>query len=306
MHSESMQHITHSDIIRFFEDIPEAPIQPVLWPDFSVYGLQVQIKREDLLHPYISGNKWRKLKYVMADAVAKNKTHLVSFGGAYSNHLLALAFAANKLHLQSSACVRGEVVQNPVLDFCKQHRMHLHFISRTEYRNKQAAYESLFAPHIDTYFIDEGGRGELAVKGCEEIMSDVSGYTHYVCAAGTGTTLAGIARSAKRNQAIAEGICVLKGAQAMNDEVNEWAGYEVLIHHDFHRGGYAKTDNELLAFVAEFYQKNNIRLDEVYTAKAMMAICELAKQNYYPKGSNILFVHTGGVSLLTNPLSAVD
>lgn len=303
MRAVTMQHINRKDVIHFFEDIPEVPIHPLVWPDFSEYDLQVYIKREDLLHPYISGNKWRKLKYVLADAVAMHKTHLVSFGGAYSNHLLALAFAARSLHLQCSACVRGEEVHNPVLDFCMQHGMHLHFISRDQYKNKRIVYDSLFAQHSDTYFIDEGGRGELAVKGCEEIMADVTGYSHYVCAAGTGTTLAGIARSAKRNHATAEGICVLKGAQAMNEEINVWAGCEVLMHHRFHRGGYAKTDSDLRTFVSEFYQKNNIRLDEVYTAKAMMAVCELAKEGHYPKGSKILFVHTGGVSLLNNPVS---
>jgi 1-aminocyclopropane-1-carboxylate deaminase len=271
------------------------PVQQIELPSFSRHGVMVSVKREDLIHPFISGNKWRKLKYVLEDAKTSGRKILVSFGGAYSNHLVALACAGAMHGFKTAAFVRGEEVSNQVLSLCKLYGMELRFVSREAYRNKRLLFDDLAGNREEVYFIDEGGKGELAVKGCEEILHGITGFTHAVCAVGTGTTIAGLARGAKQQGIIAEGICVLKGAEEMDKEVADAAGFGVKIHHGFHRGGYAKTDEQLLAFIKLFARQTGILLDQVYTAKMMMAIEQLIEENYYPEGSHILAIHTGGL-----------
>jgi 1-aminocyclopropane-1-carboxylate deaminase len=277
-------------------EIPfEPPVQLLHLPDCEEYGVAVYMKREDTLHPYVSGNKWRKLKYVLADAKEKNKTHLVSFGGAYSNHLLALACAAHMFGFYATAFVRGEEVDNHMLRKFKVWGMQLIFVSREVYRNKQVLYDTHFANDTNAYFIDEGGRGELAAKGCEEILNEVEGFSHVMCAVGTGTTLAGIARAATLKGITAEGICVLKGAEAMDAEIAAIAGFPVKVHHEFYRGGYAKTDAQLVEFMKAFDDANGFMLDQVYTAKMAMGVVELIKSGYYKTGDRLLLIHTGGL-----------
>lgn len=248
-----------------------------------------------MIHPFISGNKWRKLKYVLEDAGASGKKCLVSFGGAYSNHLVALACAGSMYGFKTTAFVRGEEVNNQVLSLCRLYGMELHFVNREAYRNKRLLFDDFAGNREDVYFIDEGGKGGLAVKGCEEILHGITGFSHAVCAVGTGTTLAGLALGAKQRGIIAEGICVLKGAEEMDKEIAAAAGFGVKVHHGFHRGGYAKTDQELLAFIKMFAQQTGILLDQVYTAKMMMAIEQLVEEKYYPEGSHLLAIHTGGL-----------
>ncbi|TAE86329.1 MAG: pyridoxal-phosphate dependent enzyme [Bacteroidetes bacterium] len=274
---------------------PSLPPQQILYPDFEKNGIQVFMKRDDLLHPIVSGNKWRKLKYVIEDAALNNKTHLVSFGGAYSNHLLALAAASASYGFKTTAFIRGEPVQNHMLGLCRTFGMQLHFVSRSAYLNKYQLYEDFASKNESTYFIDEGGRGVLAAKGCEEILHGTTGYTHVVCAVGTGTTLAGLTKAAAEFNMKAEGICVLKGAEDMIHEVELLVGEKATIHHQFHRGGYAKTDEELWRFIRLFAQKTGILLDQVYTAKMMMGLAMLIEQGYYPPNSRILAIHTGGL-----------
>lgn len=274
---------------------PSLPPQKIRHPHFEKNAVQVFMKRDDLLHPIVSGNKWRKLKYVIEDAVLTNKTHLVSFGGAYSNHLVALANAGASLGFKTTAFIRGESVQNHMLGLCRLFGMDLHFVSRTAYRNKQQLYEDFAAKNPHTYFIDEGGKGPLAAKGCEEILHGLTDFTHVVCAVGTGTTLAGLAKYAALVNMRAEGFCVLKGAENLTQEVEQLAGAGVTIHHQFHRGGYAKTDEELWNFIRLFAQQTGILLDQVYTAKMMMGLATLIEQGYYPPNSRILAIHTGGL-----------
>lgn len=232
----------------------------------------------------------------MHDALQKNKTHLVTFGGAFSNHIIAVACAGYELGLTTTAFIRGEQVENPVLNQCQKWGMNLIFVSRDSYKNKPELFEKYFHNNTRAYFIDEGGKGELAAKGCEEILDEVYDFTYAVCAVGTGTTLAGLARAAKSKAMKAEGICVLKGAESLNGEVKSLAGFDVTIHHGFHRGGYAKTDDELIKFIRNFNQYNAFWLDQVYTAKTMMAIIELVREGYYKKGDRILMIHTGGLT----------
>ncbi len=269
------------------------PVQQIHLPAFN--NINVFIKRDDMLHPFVSGNKWRKLQYVLADAKQQQQTHLVSFGGAYSNHLVALACAGAMYNFKTTAFVRGEEVSNHMLNLCKLYGMQLIFVSRQDYLNKQVLYDEFASKNPLTYFIDEGGKGPLAIKGCTHILDGVTNITHTICAVGTGTTLAGLAQAAKLKSIIAEGVCVLKGAQKMDDEVDDLAGYKVKIHHQFNAGGYAKTTPELMGFIKYFAANTGILLDQVYTAKMMLAVQQLALQNYYPEGSNVLAIHTGGL-----------
>ncbi len=271
------------------------PIQQINLPDFNANGVTVYMKRDDMLHPFVSGNKWRKLFYVLDDAQQKNSHHLVSFGGAYSNHLVALACAGAMYQFKTTAFVRGEEVNNHMLNLCKLYGMELIFVSREAYKNKLDLYHEFAQQHVNTYFIDEGGKGELAAKGCTHILDDADGFTHAVCAVGTGTTLAGLAKGAQLKNITAEGICVLKGAEAMDHEIGALAGFDVKVHHEFSCGGYAKTDTELLDFMQHFTMHTGILLDQVYTAKMMLAISKLIAQKYYPTNSKILTIHTGGL-----------
>jgi 1-aminocyclopropane-1-carboxylate deaminase len=271
------------------------PIQHINLPEFNANGVTVYIKRDDMLHPFVSGNKWRKLFYVLDDAQQKGCTHLVSFGGAYSNHLVALACAGAIYHFKTTAFVRGEEGNNHMLNLCKLYGMQLIFVSREAYKNKPELYQQFAQQNNHTYFIDEGGKGELAAKGCTHILNDAEGFTHTVCAVGTGTTLAGLAQGAKHKNITAEGICVLKGAEEMDKEIAALAGFDVKVHHEFSCGGYAKTNTELLDFMQHFAQHSGILLDQVYTAKMMLAISKLIAQKYYPANSKILTIHTGGL-----------
>jgi len=275
----------------------EPPVQRVLHPVFAARQVEVYIKREDLIHPFISGNKWRKLKYVLADAKAKKKKLLVSFGGAYSNHLVALACAGAMHGFATKAFVRGEEAENHMLGLCKTWGMEVQFVSREEYRKKEALFEVYYGNRDDAYFIDEGGRGVLAAQGCEEILDTASGFTHVVCAIGTGTTFAGIVNAAARKGMKAEGICVLKGAEAIEQDVKQLTGVNTNwhIHHRFHEGGYAKTSPELFAFIDAFAAQTGILLDQVYTAKMMRALIQLVEENHYTSPDKILLIHTGGL-----------
>lgn len=275
--------------------LSEPPIEKLSLSWFAALPVEFYIKREDQLHPFVSGNKWRKLRYVLADAKLNNKKHLISFGGAYSNHLVALASAGKEFGFSTTAFVRGEPIENHMLNYCKSFGMELIFVSRSDYNEKKFLYEKYFGSNSECYFIDEGGKGELAAKGCEHILDEVDGFSHVFCAVGTGTTLAGIARSAKIKNMKAEGICVLKGASGIDKEIELLAKYPVKIHHSFHRGGYAKIDNELIDFIHAFRLHTGIMLDQVYTAKMMMGVFELAQNNYFLPHSKILLIHTGGL-----------
>ena len=276
----------------------EPPVEKINLQLFQDKNIEVFIKRDDMIHPFVSGNKWRKLKYVFRHAKENNITHLVSFGGAYSNHLLALACAGAMCGFKTTAFVRGEEVKNHMLLLCKIWGMNLIFVSRESYRNKRKLFDDTFSGDVNTMFIDEGGRGELAMQGCEEILDNIdTDLTHAFCAVGTGTTLAGIAKRASQLNISAEGICVLKGAEEIDRDVEMLAPnlQNWKIHHHFHRGGYAKTDDELMEFIKTIASTTGILLDQVYTAKMMKAVFELTAQNYFKPNSKLLLIHTGGL-----------
>ncbi|MBB6500191.1 1-aminocyclopropane-1-carboxylate deaminase/D-cysteine desulfhydrase [Pedobacter cryoconitis] len=261
---------------------------------------QLWIKRDDLIDPYISGNKWRKLKYILEDASTKGKNHLVTFGGAYSNHLVATAAAASRSGLKATAFVRGEQVNNEMLVLCSLYGMELIFTDRETYKDKTACYTAYAEKHADTYFIDEGGASAEAVRGCAEIITELPGDTaHLFCAAGTGTTAAGLLQGIQKAGLTAKlhVIPVLKGGEFIRDEIAQYVPVtdQLVLHTDYHFGGYAKTKPDLLKFIRDFTAAHGILIDPVYTAKLFFAIYDLAEKNYFREGEKIIALHTGGL-----------
>jgi 1-aminocyclopropane-1-carboxylate deaminase len=262
---------------------------------------QLWVKRDDLIDPYISGNKWRKLKYILQDAAAKSKNHLVTFGGAYSNHLVATASAAARSGLKATAFVRGEKVNNEMMILCSLYGMELIFTDREAYKDKHACYASYSAEHPDTYFIDEGGASAEAILGCAEIITELPQNTdHLFCAAGTGTTAAGLLQGIQKAglKTQLHVIPVLKGGEFIREEMNKYVSVDdarLILHTDYHFGGYAKTKPDLLDFIRSFTARQGMLIDPVYTAKMFFAIDDLAEKNYFEKDESIVALHTGGL-----------
>ena len=262
---------------------------------------QLWVKRDDLIDPYISGNKWRKLKYILQDAAAKNKNHLVTFGGAYSNHLVATAAAAARSGLKATAFVRGEKVNNEMMVLCSLYGMELIFTDRETYKDKNACYAAYSAIHPDTFFIDEGGASAEAVLGCAEIIDELPKDTaHLFCAAGTGTTAAGLLQGIQKADLKTKlhVIPVLKGGEFIRDEMNHYVYVDdarLILHTSYHFGGYAKTKPGLLDFIKTFSARYGMLADPVYTAKMFFAIDDLAGKNYFDREEKIIALHTGGL-----------
>ncbi|MES2544840.1 MAG: pyridoxal-phosphate dependent enzyme [Bacteroidota bacterium] len=265
-------------------------------------NISVFIKREDLLHPFISGNKYRKLKYNLLQAKEEGKTKIITFGGAFSNHIAATAFAGKEYCFETIGIIRGEELQNkfsdnPTLAYAKENGMKFEFVSREEYREKDSVifFEKLKNKYNGFYFLPEGGTNELAIKGCEEILSEQDkSFSHICCAVGTGGTIAGICNSASPNQKII-GFPALKGEFLSNDICNFAPNKNFELIQDYHFGGYAKINEELIRFMNEFYKTTNVLLDPIYTGKMMFGILDLIKKGYFPEKSKILAIHTGGI-----------
>lgn len=266
-------------------------------------GVRILIKREDLNHVYASGNKWWKLKYNLEEATRIGHDTILTFGGAYSNHIYATA-AAKEIGLKSIGVIRGEEVNalNHTLAFAQSCGMKLHFISREEYRNKTTDdfIQQLQNKFGDFYLIPEGGTNELAVKGVAEfgaaLINEVD-FDYLCLPVGTGGTMAGIVKALAGRKKIV-GFSVLKGGGFLNHEVKKWVGSSFdnwSIVEDYHFGGYAKTTDELIKFISEFEKQHQLPLDQVYTAKMMFGILDLIQKGYFKRGSTILALHTGGL-----------
>jgi len=285
-----------------------SPIEPIHLAHYADKQLTVHLKRDDCIHPFISGNKWRKLKYTLMDAQKKQKTHLVTFGGPWSNHLLATACAAAKFGFKSTAYVRGEAVNNPNLQLCKLFGMSCIFINRMAYRDKPHLFQAYHGSDTQAYFIDEGGFGPEAVKGCAEIIDEIlqETYDHIFCACGTGTTIAGLSLGLKKHRLPTQlhGVPVLAGGDFLHAEIAQLAPQaRVILHTEFHFGGYAKTKPELLTFIQHFVAQTGILIEPVYTGKLFYALHQLITQQYFEPNSKILVLHTGG---LTGILGKLD
>lgn len=265
-------------------------------------GVQLIIKREFENHPFVSGNKWWKLKYNLAEAIKQNHHTLLTFGGAYSNHIYATAAAAGELGLKSIGVVRGEetLPLNPTLSFAKENGMVIHYLSRELYRKKQddSIIHELQNQYGDFYLIPEGGTNNLAVKGVSEFAQQLNEEIDfdYICLpVGTGGTLAGLSIGLESSKKII-GIPVLKGAQFLEEEIRNYTpkqNWQLI--YDYHFGGYAKTTNELLEFIRWFEEQFHIPLDQVYTAKMMFGIFNLIEKRFFPSGTTIVAIHTGGL-----------
>ncbi|OOQ59279.1 1-aminocyclopropane-1-carboxylate deaminase/D-cysteine desulfhydrase [Mucilaginibacter pedocola] len=277
-----------------------SPIHQITDPLFEAKGIEVYIKRDDMIHPLISGNKWRKLKYLLQKAQDEGKTHLITFGGAYSNHLLATAAAAAKFGFRSTGIVRGEEVENDTLFMCRLHGMQLLFTDRDSYRDKPALFEKHFGNNADAFFIDEGGASAEGAQGCSELVDELTDtYTHIFCACGTGTTAAGIINGISKHQLSTRfnAIPVFKNGGFMRDEIDSYLSKPVDydLHLDYHFGGYAKTTPDLIQFIKTFVAKTGVLIEPVYTAKMLYALYDLAAKDHFKAGDKILAIHTGGI-----------
>ena len=284
--------------MRMFTNI-YSPLQKINHPQQANFW----IKRDDLIDPYISGNKWRKLKYILEAAYRQQKKHLVTFGGAYSNHLVATAAACARNGLKSSAFVRGDAAEctdNEMLMLCRLFGMELIFTDRTSYRNKPALFEAHFDQDSSAYFVDEGGASPEAVEGCAEIIAELpADIDHLFCAAGTGTTAAGLLKGI-----VTAGldtklhvIPVLKGGDFIADEITRHTGNtsQMMLHTDFHFGGYAKTTPDLISYIKRFSADTGILVDPVYTGKMFYAIDQLIARGHFSPEEKVVALHTGGL-----------
>ncbi|MDO1447098.1 pyridoxal-phosphate dependent enzyme [Rhodocytophaga aerolata] len=291
-----------------------APLQRLQDAVTEAAGIQVYIKREDLIHPQISGNKWRKLKYNLLQAAQEGKDTLLTFGGAYSNHIYAVAAAGKLYKFRTIGIIRGEEHQplNATLSFARACGMHLHYLDRTTYQQKEhpEVLYSLQEQYGNFYLIPEGGSNALAVKGCMEIIQDIPLEVDYLCLpCGTGGTMAGLVAGAPDKKII--GFSALKGGEFLNQSVKELLqSYAIIdaapnktyltastwhIQTNYHFGGYAKVQPELLEFIRKFEQTHNIPLEQVYTGKMLYGVYDLLQEGYFPKGSTLVVLHTGGL-----------
>ena len=270
-------------------------------------GVKLTVKREDELHPFVSGNKYRKLYFNLKKAKEEGCHTLLSFGGAYSNHINALAYAGKMHGFKTIGIIRGEelghdieklLLSNPTLRFAHANGMNFKFVSREVYRNKETSdfINELKLEFGDFYLIPEGGTNELAVKGCEEILTSKDNEFDFICVSvGTGGTISGLINSASAHQKIF-GFPSLKGAflqEIIEEKTKKSDNYKLI--HSYHFGGYAKINEILISFINDFYQQTTIPLDPIYTGKMMFGIMDLVKNNFFERNSSILAIHTGGL-----------
>ncbi|MCA5003575.1 1-aminocyclopropane-1-carboxylate deaminase/D-cysteine desulfhydrase [Sphingobacterium bovistauri] len=287
-----------------------SPEQKIEHPLYSLKNLEVYLKRDDMIHPFISGNKWRKLKYNLERAKRENKSIIVTFGGAWSNHLLATACAGATYQYKTISFVRGEDISNPVLDMCKLFGMELRFISREEYKDKNLLFENL-ENKTECFFIDEGGASLEATYGCKELIDELTNkYDHIFCAAGTGTTVAGISQGIADSELKTQlhVVPVLKNGGFILDEIAKYNAPtdQITLHLDYHFGGYAKVKPELIDFIKNYIQATGVMIEPTYTGKAMYALHDLIQKDVFAVGSKILFVNTGGLTGLLGQLGKFD
>ncbi|MEQ5790466.1 1-aminocyclopropane-1-carboxylate deaminase/D-cysteine desulfhydrase [Muricauda sp. NFXS6] len=265
-------------------------------------GITLYLKREDTIHPFVSGNKYRKLKYNLLEAKKQGKDTLLTFGGAFSNHIAATAYAGQEQGLKTIGLIRGEELEdkwqnNPTLNMAHEHGMQFHFVSRSDYRlkNELSFLKNLKSQFGDFYLLPEGGTNELAVKGCTEILTEDDATFDYICSAvGTGGTVAGLINASRPHQTVL-GFPALKG-NFLIEEIRTFAqNQRWQLVTDYHFGGYAKVDQQLIDFINLFKNETGIPLDPIYTGKMLFGIFELVKRDVFSPGSQILAIHTGGL-----------
>lgn len=278
------------------------PIQEIHDPILDKARVRLLIKREDLNHPFVSGNKWWKLKYNLEEAIKLGHDTLLTFGGAYSNHIYATAAAAHELGLSSIGIIRGEEIRplNSTLSFATSRGMKLHHISREKYQSKteQSFLDDMHKLFGEFYMVPEGGTNEFAVRGVTEFAQTLgSDFDYMCCAVGTGGTMAGLINGVPSGKKVI-GFSVLKDGGFLNHEIekfleNDTKNWSLIT--DYHFGGYAKVTQSLIDFIEDVQNKNAIVLDNIYTGKALSGVLDLINKKFFVKGSTILFIHSGGV-----------
>jgi 1-aminocyclopropane-1-carboxylate deaminase len=285
----------------------ETPVQEIRHPTLDKAGIQLLVKREDLNHPHVSGNKWWKLKYNLQEAQISGKP-MLTFGGAYSNHIFATAAAAKELQLKSIGIIRGERMNplNDTLSFAASQGMELHFVSRQAYRQKS---DTSFLSHLHEKFgqfflIPEGGTNVHAIRGCEEFalakLHDIN-FDTLMLPVGTGGTIAGIVAGLTDNKEVI-GVSVLKDGSFLTEDIRSllkiygdttYGNWSVVTSYD--HGGYAKATKELLDLLRAMKMQHNLPLDTVYTGKLMWAVLAEAERGRFSRGTTVLALHTGGL-----------
>ncbi|WP_179950012.1 1-aminocyclopropane-1-carboxylate deaminase/D-cysteine desulfhydrase [Lutibacter citreus] len=282
-------------------------VQQVHFSEIEDKDISIFVKREDELHPFISGNKYRKLKYNLEEAQKLKHHTFLTFGGAYSNHIAAAASAGVEFGFKTIGVIRGDelafkldetFVTNATLKFASEHNMQFEFVSRSDYRNKTSKefINNLKDKFGKFYLVPEGGTNKLAVKGCEEILNKEDEIYDIVCSSiGTGGTISGVINSLKPHQKVV-GFPALKG-DFLKNEIKKYVltSKKWSLNTDYHFGGYGKVSEELIYFINKFKKETNIPLDPIYTGKMMYGIVDLIKKDYFPKRSKILAIHTGGL-----------
>lgn len=282
-------------------------IEEIFLPELIAKEIRLFLKREDALHPVISGNKYRKLFYNIAFAKKKEYTELLTFGGAFSNHILATAGAGFEFGFKTVGVIRGEelgvdlektLLNNDTLRRAKDYGMQFEFISRSDYKEKssQSFLLTLKEKYPNAYILPEGGTNEKAIKGCEEILNEhTEDFEFICCAVGTGGTISGIINSSSKHQQVF-GFPALKGdfleKEIKGNKVNK-NNWEII--PDYHFGGYAKISEELITFNNNFFKTSGVLLDPIYTGKMFYGIVDMVKKDKFAKGTKILAIHTGGL-----------
>jgi|TARA_B110000908_G_scaffold98047_1_gene115766 1-aminocyclopropane-1-carboxylate deaminase len=280
--------------------------QQIHLPVLEEKKVELFIKREDLIHPFVSGNKFRKLKYNLHAAKAEQKETLLTFGGAFSNHIVATAIAAQLNGFKSIGVIRGDelgydliktLASNATLREAHENGMIFEFISRESYRNKseEAFLNQLKETFGDFYLIPEGGTNNLAIKGCEEILTKEDSKFDYICCSiGTGGTISGLINAAAVHQKVI-GFPALKGA-FLEGEIQKFTTKKNWqLATSYHFGGYAKYNQDLVRFINQFTKENQVLLDPIYTGKMLFGILDLIAKNHFPINSKIVAIHTGGL-----------
>jgi 1-aminocyclopropane-1-carboxylate deaminase len=284
----------------------ETPLFELKNEEATTRNIRLLVKREDLNHPFVSGNKWWKLKYNLEEVIRQEKKTVLTFGGAFSNHIYATAAAASELGLNSIGIIRGEetIPLNQTLTFAREKGMQLHYVPRDAYRNKtdENFISELTRSFGAFYLIPEGGTNEHALKGCAEwgrkLLSEIE-FDYLCLPVGTGGTIAGLISGFNGEKKVI-GFSSLKG-NFLEEEVSRLiSSYSKSqpnwrIENNYHFGGYGKVPNELSYFIESFENKHSFLIDPVYTAKMIYGVFSLIAENYFREGSTILLLHTGGL-----------
>lgn len=279
------------------------PLQKLSHPLLDEKQIGLYVKRDDLTHPEIMGNKWRKLKYNLVEARSEEKIGIVTLGGAYSNHIAATAAACRDFGFKSIGIIRGDELHeqsNPTLQYAASCGMEMDFIDREQYRSLRENPYEVLNNYNDYYFLPEGGTNALAIKGCKEIIDEIDiDFDLMACPIGTGGTFCGLLSASKKDQHIM-GLSTLKG-DFIDAEIGELVSKFAIgntnytVNKEYHFGGYGKTTAELIDFINWFKEYFGLQLDPIYTGKSFFGVWDMIISDKFEKNLEIVLLHTGGL-----------